>query len=125
MTTHRLKWPFPGDSALDRSRRIARSYRTELYAVDPDRCIELDNKARLLGEGWVAPEQAVFTVDDMLTAPQIAEILGVQPATVRQWGARHLVKRHTTLDGRTVYRLGDVIDYQADQRRRRAEQKAS
>lgn len=116
----RLKWPFPGDTAVDRARRIGRSYRAELYAVDPERCAQLDTKARLLGEGWVAPARVTYDVNDLLAAPEAAAILSVEPGTVRQWGARGLVKRHQTVDG-TRYRLGDLIDHQAEQRQRRAQ----
>lgn len=112
-------WPFPADTALERSRKIAHSYRAELLALDPDRCRELDERATELGQQWVKPlETDVADLDELLTADQIGDLLTVDPRTVRMWGYRGHIERLNP-DGRPMYRFRDVLDYLAATRQKR------
>lgn len=111
-------WPWPGDSPLDRRSRVARTYREALAEADPARCAQLDAAARRLGQGWVLPSVLDHQTDDLLTAPEVAEMCNVQPATVRQWRRRGLPAVRTP-DG-LRYRVADVLDYHAQRRYQRA-----
>lgn len=77
---------------LDWARDIARSYRNVLRAVAPERCAELDARARARGQTWIAPTPAPVdpealdeSLDQKLTAPQIEQLWGVKAATIRSW----------------------------------------
>lgn len=111
-------WPFPGDSPLDRARRTADSYRTGLMAADPDACAKLDAQAIRRGQGWIVPQRATYQMDDLVTAELLADYCYVKVRTVDEWVQRGL-KVTNTPDGNR-FRIGDYLDYQADQRRRRA-----
>lgn len=79
------KWPWPGESPLDRARRIAISYRTHLHAKAPQVCAELDRAAVAVGEGWIAPHLVAHEPTDPLTTSQAAEMAGVSVWLVRRW----------------------------------------
>jgi hypothetical protein len=111
-------WPWPADTPLDRSRRVARSYRDALADADPDTCARLDEQMSQLGQGWVRPRPLLHGDDDLLTATEVAEVFGVRVHTVDVWRARGL-EPVSTPDG-PRYREADVIDYHARKRRQRA-----
>lgn len=110
-------WPNPADSSLDRARAIARDYRSALLKLDRAECFRLDNLARLVGQGWVAPAVQQYQSDDLLTARQAADYCNIRPTTLQQWKARGL-RVIETPDGRR-YRVGDLDDYGASRRVRR------
>jgi hypothetical protein len=113
-------WPFPGDSKLERSRKVCRSYRNALLSADPETCRFLDENAAEVGEGWVSPlESPITDVDELLSAEQISSMFFVSPRTVRKWGYRGHIER-IDRDGKPRYRLRDVLDYQAKTRARSA-----
>lgn len=120
-------WPVPGDSPLDQARSVARDYRSALLAADPATCAALDQRALAVGQPWIIPAQGPIDLNAMLTAPALVEHLAgaIRAEQIRQWAARGHIPRHTTDAGRTVYRLGDVIDHIATQRRRRAQRHRS
>lgn len=111
-------WPYPGDSFADRLKRVARLYRDRLDREAPDACAELDAAVTRLGHGWIKPKIVTFDPDDLLTVNQVADQFDVQPHTVDVWRARGL-KPTDTPDG-VRYRAGDVLDYHAERRQRRA-----
>ncbi|MFD6069395.1 MerR family transcriptional regulator [Amycolatopsis lurida] len=111
-------WPWPGDTPLDRARRIARTYREALMIAAPDTCVDLDARCRDLGQTWVVPKPLSFGPDDLLDAKEVADMCNVQPSTIRQWRRRGLATQDTP-DG-LRYRVADVLDYHAGRRRRRA-----
>lgn len=116
-------WPFPGDSPLDRAKRIAQSYRSMLYAADPDACEELDKRAQGLGEGWVVPSLITVDVDSWVTVNEAAELVGRDPFAVRRWiyrGRLEAVKKN----GRVLVKVGDALDVSAQIRRARAARRA-
>jgi hypothetical protein len=113
-------WPFPADTAVERARRIAQSYRHALMSFDADLCRQLDEKAVELGQGWVRPlETDLADLDEALTAEQIGAILGVSPRTVRMWGYRGHIERLDD-DGKPRFRFRDVLDYLARTRQKRS-----
>jgi hypothetical protein len=116
------KWPVPGDTPLDRARRIATTYRNALTQHDPHQAAILDKRFTELGEAWVVPQPAALDLDAYLGAAAMSEYLGgdPQPGTIRQWAQRGHITRHTNDAGRTVYRVGDILDYLARLRRARA-----
>lgn len=105
------RWPNPADSSLDRARAIARDYRAALLERDRAECFRLDNLARYVGQGWVAPAVQQYQPDDLLTGRQAADLCNIRPTTLQQWKARGLQVTET-VDGRR-YRVGDLKDYQA------------
>ncbi|GAA1962044.1 helix-turn-helix domain-containing protein [Amycolatopsis minnesotensis] len=111
-------WPWPGDSPLDRARRVARTYREALLRDAPETCAELDDRCRELGQSWVVPKPLTFGQDDLLDADEVADMCDVRPGTVRQWRRRGL-PTVDTVDG-VRYRVADVLAYHADRRIRRA-----
>ncbi|WP_072814293.1 helix-turn-helix domain-containing protein [Rhodococcus zopfii] len=113
-------WPWPADTPLDRARRIAQSYREALAAIAPDRCAQLDDRAREYGQDWVTPQLVTFGMDDLLTAIEAAELAGVTAQVIYQWAYRGHLPRCAGPDGSTRYRAGDVLDHVARTRRRRA-----
>lgn len=111
-------WPWPADTPTERARRVAWSYRQELAGIAPDRCAKLDARTQELGQAWIVPQLAVYTPDDQLTTDEVAEFCGVQPATVDTWTRRGL-PHHQDPDGHRRFVMRDVLDYHAENRRRR------
>lgn len=111
-------WPWPGDSPLDRARRVARTYRDTLNRVAPDACAQLDARAAELGQSWITPKPLAHEHEDLLTANEVADMCDVKPATIRQWRRRGL-PTVDTVDG-LRFRVADVLNYQAQRRYRRA-----
>ncbi|WP_378736016.1 hypothetical protein [Nocardia brasiliensis] len=89
-------WPFPRDTALQRARKIAGSYRAALHAVAPERCAELDRRAIELGQGWVAPVElpthlVEHALDAELSATDIEHFWRIPASTIRTWAHRGLI----------------------------------
>lgn len=124
MTADLIPWPIPGDSELDKARRIAMDYRNELFRLAPAHCEELDAQARRLGQGWVTPQIAYVDLDSFLSARDMADLLGVAVTTVYQWASRGHLDRNRDRNGRTVYWVRQAVNYQADLRRARADRVA-
>lgn len=120
-----VPWPFPGDSALDKARHIARDYRNELHRIAPEHCERMDEQARRLGQGWVAPELVAFDLNDWVTVRQAADYLSVSESTIRKW-IRPPNQEPPKLavivgaDGVQRVRVGQLVEIQRDQRERRA-----
>lgn len=110
-------WPWPGDTALDRARRIARS----LLALLPDTEQPLwAARAAALGETWLSDQLLRWTIDDIVSTKEAADIVQIGASTIRKWHSAG----HLTAVARGRYRVGDVIDCSAERRRRRTEQAA-
>lgn len=124
--TQAVPWPFPGDTDVDKARRVARDYRGALADVAPDVCAQLDDAARRLGQAWVAPAHADLDLEATLTPARLAEYLAgeVTANQISQWGSRNKIPRRVDRDGHTVYRVRDVLDELARQRRARAERQS-
>ncbi|OMC55450.1 hypothetical protein A5747_13530 [Mycobacterium sp. IS-836] len=80
---------------------------------DASVCGIVDDNMRDWGQGWVCSETPV-DVNRLMSAKEIAEEFGLQPWNVHDWARRHpdLIPKHKQ-DGRTLFRLGDVLAYRA------------
>lgn len=120
-------------TTLDWARDIARSYRNALRAIAPDKCAELDARARDRGQTWIAPTPAPVdsealdeSLDRKLTAPQIEALWGVKAATIRSWArvsrrdptdpTKPLLQQHPGEHG-PLYIPREVLAVQARHRR--------
>lgn len=110
-------WPWPGDTALDRARRIANSLLVLLPEPDREQHVAT---AHQLGETWLGGDLLRWTVDDIVSTAVAAGIVHVQPPTIRKW---HSERCGLPNCGRGRYRVGDVLDYAALKRARRVEQR--
>jgi len=79
------KWPYAGDSEVERARKIALMYRQHLRAQSPTICDQLDRAAVEYGEAWAAPHVLRHEPDDAITTAQAAELVGVTPEMIRHW----------------------------------------
>lgn len=113
-------WPWPADTPLDIARRIAQSYRTQLANSDPEACETLDRFAVEFGQTWITPAPVHFGEDDIVLAPEAAELAGVTAQVVFQWAYRGHIQRRPGPGGRTGFRVGDVLDHVAKTRQKRA-----
>lgn len=89
----RNPWPWPGDTPLQRARRIALAYRQHLRAANRGVADALDATARSYGETWVYEQTVTVDRDDMVTTAQAAELAGVGVETIRQWRKRGYISR--------------------------------
>jgi hypothetical protein len=83
-------------SNLDWARDIARSYRSALHSVDPDRCAQLDEVARKRNQHWIAPtEIPAHLVDDaldaVLSAIDIQHFWAIPVGTIYGWVSKGLL----------------------------------
>jgi len=122
----RATWPDPGDTALDRAREIARDLHQRLAKHDPGEAALVGRAAAALGEPWLEPAPAIHRDDDWLTLKDAAADIGGTPDMIYKWTRRGPDPLRTRTDdqGRTLVRLGDVRDHQAEKRRRRAERRS-
>ena len=110
------RWPFPADTPLDRARRVAASYREAARAAGAD-VTGVDRHFVALGEGWVAGVETAMD-EDLLTAAELEQALGIPASRVWQWKARGLLEPAASSPSR--YRVVDVRDLEAAMRRKRA-----
>lgn len=113
-----MSWPWPGDSNLDRARRVARNYRERLQEVAPDECAQLDRTHRDWGQRWMLPQRIYAQLDDVLDVDNAAEYCQVAVKTIYEWRRRGLPHVDTPEGSRYVVR--DLVEYQRDRRLRRS-----
>lgn len=118
----RSPWPWPGDTQLDRARRIAHTYRQALTNINPTAAAELDTRITALGETWITPQPATHQLDDWITLEEAAEHTGGTPDMIRKWTTRgdNRIPHQRDDRGRIQVRLRDVLDRQAHHRQARA-----
>jgi len=92
--TEEPKWPWPGDTPLERARRIANS----LLALmpDPDERAGYIAIARRFGETWLGESLVLHDDTAIVTTAEAADIAYVRPGTIRRWhseGALSAVSR--------------------------------
>lgn len=124
MTAEVVPWPIPGDSELDKARRVARDYRNELHRIAPEQCARMDEQARRLGQGWVTPQIAHVDLDDFVRAADLSEMVGVSRDVIYQWAHRGHIARYRDDSGRTVYLVREVVEYHAALRQGRVSRHA-
>jgi len=98
-----------------RYRRIIDSYREALMLRDPPMCRSIDASMADKGEGWVsAGDGNQIDVNRMMSAKEIADEFGFNPWNIKDWARRHpdKIAKHQR-GSRVVFRLGDVLAYQA------------
>lgn len=120
--TETVPWPWPGDTELEKRERVARDYRNELNRIAPDVCARMDAAAHRLGQHWITPAPITYDLGDWITIKEAATMVGRTPRAVRYWTAGEH-PRLTTItddDGIKRVRVRDLIDLEADLRRRRA-----
>lgn len=123
MIRDRSRWPYPGDTPLDRARRVATTYRAALAQLNPQRAAEIDAEMTRLGEPWIAPQPDTLNLDDEYSPRDLSEHLGGVPteATIRQWRTRGWLPDRRDDNKRPVNTPREVLDRQAEQRLARAE----
>lgn len=82
------RWPHPTDTALDRARKVALMYRAALGTCSPAMRDQCDATAAGFGETWMLDRPQLVDPDQALTTAQAAELVHVQPHTIRQWACR-------------------------------------
>jgi hypothetical protein len=117
-------WPWPGDSPVDRARRVAQSYREALVTADPRRCAALDAWCAAHGQHWVAPTVAHIELDDEVTIDEAADLIGLSAYAIYKWVSRDdKLRARQGADGRLRVVARDVLAVHAQHRKRRARQR--
>ncbi|WP_372663646.1 helix-turn-helix transcriptional regulator [Amycolatopsis kentuckyensis] len=111
-------WPWPADTTLDRARRVAQAYRQALEKAAPEECARLDAQMAAVGQTWALPVVSPHESLDLLTADLAAEEMRVARRTIYAWREKGLPVVETP-DG-PRYRVADLHEFLAAQRRHRA-----
>ncbi|MBB3752492.1 hypothetical protein FHT44_005004 [Mycolicibacterium sp. BK634] len=108
------RWPYPRDKTeIDKLKRIVHSYRTQLQNVDPVGCRIIDARMALYGESWIS--EGIDVSRDCTVEEIYAEFgRGFEPHVIHQWARSDpgKIPWRGKRDGRTLYRLADVLAYQ-------------
>lgn len=82
------RWPWPGENALARARRVALAYRTALGAQNRGLRDLIDEEMADMGETWVRAEREVTYAGDgmdALTTAAAAELAHVPTYEINRW----------------------------------------
>lgn len=91
-------------------------YRNALLDNMPDVCERVDSRARDAGYGFVCSD-LVVDVNTLMSAEEIANEFGFKIWNIRDWARRHPDQIPQHKNGRRVmFRLGDVLRFEADNR---------
>lgn len=87
MTAPAPRWPFPGDNAIARARKVAQAYRAALGLQNRALRDDIDEAMCEAGETWVTEREIVWAGDgmDALTTAQAAELAHVPTYEVSRW----------------------------------------
>lgn len=113
-------WPWPGDTPLDRARRVALSYREALLRHFPDDALDLDGKFAGWGEVWVSPLLSDIDLEEYVTVDVAAQHVGLTAKAVYAWIYKDVLEAKKGRDGRLRVKLGDVLEVSRELRRKRA-----
>lgn len=107
-------WPWPGDTPLERARRIACS----LLALipDPDERASYIAVARSVGETWLGNNLVIHADTDVITTVEAADLVNVVPGTIRRWHSEGVLPAA----GRGRYVVGAVRECAEMRRKMRA-----
>lgn len=113
------KWFRPRDTEAERLKFIAEFYRRALMEADRQACRDADGQMYRWGQGWISEDYERVDVERMMSARQIQDEFGIQQWKVFDWARRHpefipKLKK----DGRVLFRLGDVLVFQARHKRK-------
>jgi hypothetical protein len=127
------RWPFPGDTQLQRARRYAIAYRTHLHTANPELCAALDEAAVSYGDTWLVEQAVNVTPDQTVNTVDAAELAGVQPGTIHKWRRRGVVfddgrrrllaTKGLSAEGWPMFAVDDVLTFAAATRRKRVNRK--
>lgn len=82
-------WPFPGENAIAKARRVAMAYRAALGLNNRPLRDEIDASMVELGETWVTAADAEITYHgdgmDALTTAEAAEVAHVPTYEINRW----------------------------------------
>ena len=109
----------PGDNREQRARRIAWAYRRQLEASDPEACRAIDQLCYQAEEFWVH-DQRPLDPEELLSAPDLASLLAIQPYDLRNWSQRGYIGKYCADDGSPVYHTGEVVAHMAKRHADRA-----
>jgi hypothetical protein len=116
------RWPFPGDNALVRARKVAQMYRAALGLASPDMQRQCDDTAAGFGELWVAPRQVVYDDDDWLRPADAADFLCVSRSGLNMLRTRgRITGRWDEQAGMWRYRVADLRVAQGRRTRRKVD----
>ncbi len=105
------EWPWPGDTPVERARRIANSLLALLPAEDRPVWVA---RAHSVGEKWLGESLVRWTANDIVSPAEAARLVHRTPADLRKWIQMGVLARNGT-----GYRVGDVLDAAAEVQRRR------
>jgi len=116
-----LTWPWPGDTPLDRARRVAQSYRNALFDLDEGTCEDLDTRIiGQWGQTWLTPVHVeTVDLDEWVTVDVAALHVGLTAHAVYTWIYRKKLDARTGNDKRVRVKLRDALDQAAYYRRQR------
>ncbi|MGE5830642.1 MAG: hypothetical protein ACM30G_20080 [Micromonosporaceae bacterium] len=125
------RWPWPGDTATERARRIANSLLGLLPAEERGVWTE---RAHALGETWLGETLVTRSNEDEITTRDAAAMLSVGEDTIHQWAtkrhpqdpSRPLLPRRGRSGRFRTYKVADLLEAariirtdRAERRRRR------
>lgn len=107
-------------NSLEWARDVAKAYRMALRQADPEQCAVLDERARAVGQRWIAPEYippdvAAEAVQSALTPADIARVCGIPVGTIYSWVSRGMLQPA----GPGTYWVRDAISLNSHRRVRR------
>jgi len=87
--------------------------------ADPSTCRIIDARMQEYGQTWITSD-LVVDVERLVTAQEVSEEFDINPWNVHDWARRHpdQIPKRGKKDGKTLFRLGDIIVYQANGGRR-------
>jgi hypothetical protein len=78
-------WPFPGDSPLKITRKVATVYREHLRLNGRPLCDVVDETMVAYGQLWIVPQVEHLDPTDDVTTAEAAALASVNPPTINQW----------------------------------------
>lgn len=104
-------WPWPGEDALTRARRVAQEYRSRLERLAPEVSQQVDALVSRFGETWAAGIE--ISDDPVLTTADAATYLAITPRGVRMAVVRGNLKPAGRDDEGYLFHRSDVMAYLA------------
>lgn len=117
-------WPWKGDTAEDRAKRIALSYRQLVFDISQGRCFDpagdlhrLDAQWAEYGQFWPCPGLVpVDEHDDWYTAADLAHLLSKAPTDIYRWARQGKIQQRTSAEGWPEYSLTSAKAYMQKRR---------
>ena len=105
-------WPW-AENRGDKLKRIVASYRTALSEMAPGSCHLVDARMVEFGEAWVCENPV--DVDRLVTVQEAASEFGMFAHSMAFWARQRpdRIPVRGTRAGKNLYRLGDLIRYDA------------